>query len=455
MPPPWPLPPLPPSPAPPMARFRAINELDTVRTPPFRFAMPPPWPFPPVGPAPPMAWLPRIVLWSMRGGRGHGHGKGDSPENVVRDRAAPAVLPNGAGAGSPADGPVVRERAMTDGEDRVAKASDVPDGAARARAEAARDAVVEPADGLIVAEHTVADGEGASSIRDGAADAGAAGADAGRTADGLVVEERAVADGGRGRRARGPIGHDGSAERGAADAARSAVRANGLVVDEATVADGEGPCVEDAAAEGVHDGAEARAGRPTTRLSDRMAWERVRVPAFKMPPPCPTARPWVTVRSSMLTATPLLIWKTRLASLPLTASRSAPGPSMVRSSVMLSWPPVSAMVPSRAAGAKRIRSAPGALLAVVIASRSDPGPLSRKFKTEKVLSRRRSSSASRHSREAGERRRVGRRRVEVEVRDLKKVGNLMGISFASLVCDTMERHRSRVRRPSAGAVPGR
>ena len=58
-------------------------------------------------------------------------GRGDSPEDVVRDRAAPAGLPMRAGAGGPADGPVVEERAMADGEDRVAKASDVRDGAAR------------------------------------------------------------------------------------------------------------------------------------------------------------------------------------------------------------------------------------------------------------------------------------------------------------------------------------
>ena len=58
-------------------------------------------------------------------------------------------------------------------------------------AEAAWEAVVDPADGLIVVEHTVADGEGASVIHDGTADAGAAGAGAGRAADGLVVEERA------------------------------------------------------------------------------------------------------------------------------------------------------------------------------------------------------------------------------------------------------------------------
>ena len=44
MPPPRPLPPLPPLPAPPIAWFRAINESETVRTPPFSFAMAPPWP---------------------------------------------------------------------------------------------------------------------------------------------------------------------------------------------------------------------------------------------------------------------------------------------------------------------------------------------------------------------------------------------------------------------------
>src|SRR5262245_51643415 len=51
--------------------------------------------------------------------RRHGHGRDESPEDVVGDRAAPAVLRNGAGAGGPTDSPVVRQCAMTDGEVRV------------------------------------------------------------------------------------------------------------------------------------------------------------------------------------------------------------------------------------------------------------------------------------------------------------------------------------------------
>jgi hypothetical protein len=47
----------------------------------------------------------------------------------------------------------------------------------------------------------------------------------------------------------------------------------------------------------------------------------------------------------MVTVTPPLMENTRLAWLPLTASWSAPGPSMSRSSVMLSWPLVRTMVP--------------------------------------------------------------------------------------------------------------
>jgi hypothetical protein len=151
---------------------------------------------------------------------------------------------------------------MADGEDRVANASDVCDGAARAEAARAGGsaAAAEAADGLVVVEHTVADGEGATGIHDGPAEAGAgeAGADAGRTADGLVADEGAMADGGRGRRAAQRGGHDGPAEPGAAGAARVAGPADGLVVDEGSVVDGEGPRVEDAAAQGVHVGGRAR-----------------------------------------------------------------------------------------------------------------------------------------------------------------------------------------------------
>src|SRR4029079_14149439 len=60
-------------------------------------------------------------------GRDHGHGRGESSENVVRDCTAPAVLGRGTGAGGTADGFVVEERAVAYGDDRVAKTSDVPD----------------------------------------------------------------------------------------------------------------------------------------------------------------------------------------------------------------------------------------------------------------------------------------------------------------------------------------
>ena len=76
------------------------------------------------------------------GGGGHGHGQGGGPGDEVRDRAAPADLRRGAGAGGPADGPVVRQRAVADGEDCVAEEGDVRDGAARA--EAAGEAAAAP-----------------------------------------------------------------------------------------------------------------------------------------------------------------------------------------------------------------------------------------------------------------------------------------------------------------------
>ena len=99
------------------------------------------------------------------------------------------------------------------------------------------------------------------------------------------------------------------------------------------------------------------------------------MPAFRMPPPRKKPCPRVTVKSSMFTAAPLLMLKTRLASLPLTASRPAPGPSIRRSSVMPNSPLVRATVP-RSPWAKAMTSAPGLALAAVIAARSEPGPLS-------------------------------------------------------------------------------
>ena len=162
-------------------------------------------------------------------------------------------------------------------------------------------------------------------------------------------------------------------------------------MDEGRVADAEGSRVEDAAAERVDAG--VMPGRPTTTLSDTTASERVRVPAFRMPPPRKRPCPRVMVKSSMLAAAPLLMLKTRLASLPLTASRPAPGPSIRRPSVMPNSPLVRATVP-RSPWAKVMTSAPGLALAAVIAARSEPGPLSARLPTVKVLRTMRSSSCA-------------------------------------------------------------
>jgi hypothetical protein len=92
----------------------------------------------------------------------------------------------------------------------------------------------------------------------------------------------------------------------------------------------------------------------------------------------------------MLTATPLLIWKTRLASLPLTASRPAPGPSMVRSAVMqLAAGQRDGAVPGRA---KRIRWGRVGVGVGMAAQRAET--LSARLETVKVLGTVRSSSAS-------------------------------------------------------------
>ena len=138
-------------------------------------------------------------------------------------------------------------------------------------------------------------------------------------------------------------------------------------------------------------------GRPTTTFSDTTALVRVRVPAFKMPPPRRSPCPWVTVRSSMLTAAPLPMLKTRLASEPLTASLFAPGPSIRTLSVIPNSPLVRATVPRRP-WAKVMTSAPGLVLAAVTAARSEPAPLSASVRTVKVLGTVRSSKCSTPSR---------------------------------------------------------
>src|SRR5262249_59557684 len=123
---------------------------------------------------------------------------------VVGGPAGPAGLGSGACGSCPADRPVARQCAVADGEGRVAEEGDIREGPADARA--AGRGTAEAADGPVVAEQTVTDGHGAVAIHDGTADtrAGERGTGAGRTADGLVIEERAIADGGGGRSARGP-----------------------------------------------------------------------------------------------------------------------------------------------------------------------------------------------------------------------------------------------------------
>src|SRR5947209_11004237 len=111
------------------------------------------------------------------------------------------------------------------------------------------------------------------------------------------------------------------------------------------------------------------------------------------PAPClpPPARPSVIVRPSIATVSPSLMLNTRFLSLPLMARRLAPGPSMSRLLSIVSWSLVSTMVWPARPGAKTIRSP---LLALVIRSRSEPAPLSRLFRTVRVLGTVRSSRVS-------------------------------------------------------------
>src|SRR5262249_31471397 len=115
---------------------------------------------------------------------------------------------------------------------------------------------------------------------------------------------------------------------------------------------------------------------PWATLALSTTFDNVRLPALRMPAPS-VARPAVIVRPARVTVVPELMAKTRLAALPLTASWLAPGPSIRRSSVMLSWPPVSGMVPLTP-GAKSMLSGPAFELASRTASRSEssPSPLS-------------------------------------------------------------------------------
>src|SRR5262249_43106548 len=98
----------------------------------------------------------------------------------------------------------------------------------------------------------------------------------------------------------------------------------------------------------------------------------------------------------------------------------APGRRRVGSPVTLSSPRVRAMVPPLAAGAKAIRSAPGLALASRTACRSEPGPLSARFLTVKVLGTVRSSSRSTLNRAARARLRSRAGRCPFSVPDTTK-----------------------------------
>src|SRR5262245_56209712 len=168
---------------------------------------------------------------------------------------------------------------------------------------------------------------------------------------------------------------------------------------------------------------------PVARLFDRATALTIRlVPApLRMPPPW-SADPWVMVRPARVTVSLLLMSKTRLASLPLTAKRLAPGPSMSRFLLIASSPLVSVIVWPLRLGAKRMVSP---LRALVIAARSDPWPLSRLFSTVRVLRTVRSSRPSSLGTNDSFRR-AGRC-----CRLLRKKRNaMMGTSFWEEVCDT-------------------
>src|SRR5262245_7339931 len=203
-------------------------------------------------------------------------------------------------------------------------------------------------------------------------------------------------------------------------------------------------------------------GRPTTSLSDTTAWERVRLPALSTPPPRNRPYPRVMVSPSISTAAPLAMLKTRLVSLPLTARRLAPGPTRDTSSVMLNSPLVRVIVP-RTPDANVMTSAPGLVLAAVIAARSESEPLSARLPTLKVLGTVRSSSCKTLSRVDGARvvSLVGRcpcfapsgtkRERAARSQEDRRIGKLLGNPGLRYNGETS----FPARRPGAGAVPGR
>ena len=129
---------------------------------------------------------------------------------------------------------------------------------------------------------------------------------------------------------------------------------------------------------------------PIAVLSSSTQVVTLRFPKLSMPPPC-RARPFAIVKFSMVDATPEETVKTFWVPPPLTVSLLAPRPSTVRFTPIVSGPEVSVIVSPLRLLAKLIVSP---LAAVVMAARSEPGPLSWLFMTVTVLSSVRSSIRS-------------------------------------------------------------
>ena len=93
---------------------------------------------------------------------------------------------------------------------------------------------------------------------------------------------------------------------------------------------------------------------------------RFRVPLFEMPPPDSLfgALPLVTVKPEIVTVKLEPILNTRLALLPETVNRFAPGPLMVRFELIESSPEVSVIVRGvlKTVLSKRMSSNPGPLI---------------------------------------------------------------------------------------------
>src|SRR4030095_4552035 len=97
----------------------------------------------------------------------------------------------------------------------------------------------------------------------------------------------------------------------------------------------------------------------------------------------PVARPLIML-NPLIVATAFVIRKTRLALLPLTASTSGPGPTIVTSLLITNSPPVSTIVPLTLFENTIVLLPPRALL-LFTACRSDPAPASALLKTSRSM----------------------------------------------------------------------